>query len=281
MSKIYAVVNTKGGVGKTTIAYMVLPYLLYEEDKTIVVSEMDNSNNTSDFFIGDKILEFKSYKIDKSKEKLKEISFNSIIDEDENVINIIDCGAGDNTKNVIEQMYRASLDDIVFVIPFIADPENASNVKDTIDFIKNMDFNNFKIWLLFNKMDFKREKDIKKLKVYVREKYIGIFDSDKWKIKGIYDEIKDDIDKELIIYDSIVYSALKVSLKMSLLSFYISNNHYLDEDTGKEMIKNFVLSEGREKAENEFFLMGCMKDIKTEILPNLDMMKKVIKNESI
>lgn len=119
---IYAIVNNKGGEGKSTISFQVLP-LLVDGDFEIV--EIDNNNNTSLSYSDSDVLKDKcrTIRLKDADETLDEIFFDAL---QNNKTTIIDAGGGDDTNRVLEFLGEQSQAQIQYIIPMTpgADGDN-------------------------------------------------------------------------------------------------------------------------------------------------------------
>ena len=201
---IYVTANTKGGVGKTTISTQVLP-LKKEKIEDINIYEIDNNNVSK---LQNSNLNFKNFNIKNTEDALNEVIFNTLLDNKK--LNIIDSGGGDDTKNVIKKLKELQIDKqetINFVIPCSKDIAANKNLRDTIELIKN-NLENKKIILALN--------NVYNLQYYKQE-FINIFGQEEYNIKGIFEEIKKDIDNIILIpynnYFNIVKNVYLTTLK--------------------------------------------------------------------
>lgn len=128
--KNIAIINTKGGVGKSTLAFHILPAILANRNFSIL--EIDNSNNTTTAFSNTQILKGKitSVNIDEGMQRLEELVINNMLDEDK--ISVIDAGGGDDSLKVIHSFIDQDLlADTLFIIPFMPDFVQLKNLVDT------------------------------------------------------------------------------------------------------------------------------------------------------
>jgi len=130
--RVIAVVNTKGGSGKSTIAWHILP-AIFENSRVL---EIDNNNKTVEvLFNSDIARKSKTITIKESEEALGEILFEMLSGKDETVI--IDAGGGDDTKAVIEKIKELEFDQIDFIIPLMGGMAQKKNAEDTYDLVKD------------------------------------------------------------------------------------------------------------------------------------------------
>lgn len=129
--KNIAIINTKGGVGKSTLAFHVLPAIL-ADIKNFSILEIDNNNKTTTAFSNTQILKGKitSVNIDEGMQRLEELVINNMLDEDK--ISVIDAGGGDDSLKVIHSFIDQDLiADTLFIIPFMPDFVQLKNLVDT------------------------------------------------------------------------------------------------------------------------------------------------------
>ena len=126
---IYIVVNTKGGVGKSTVAYQALPLVL----DNIINVEIDSSQSSK---LTNSNLENYSYNAATIADAVDKIDFKSV---DKNII--VDIGADENTRkffndiDIIEDLKEQ----IKWIIPLNHDIEYMQNVITTYNLIKSFD----------------------------------------------------------------------------------------------------------------------------------------------
>lgn len=134
MKKNIAVINTKGGVGKSTIAFHVLPAILADTNFEII--EIDNNNKTAETFSNTQILKSKitSLNIAEGTQKLEELVVVNMLNQDK--ITVIDAGGGDDSKKVIDAFIEQNLiSDTLFIIPFTPDFSQLKNLIDTYNIL--------------------------------------------------------------------------------------------------------------------------------------------------
>jgi len=147
------VLNTKGGVGKTTIAVHMLPYLFRDKGE-MTLYHIDN-NNKIDYKT--KNFKIKQFRINQTNDAIDEVELNSLVDE--NKINIIDAGGGDDTKRVLKALSEAMVP-VKFIIPIDQNLQSRTNLSQTIEEISTR-FPNPEIYVvlsrIFNKNEIKKE----------------------------------------------------------------------------------------------------------------------------
>ena len=158
--KNFVIVNTKGGVGKSTIGLHVLPVLF--ESENINYFQIDNNNK---IIVNTDSLNIKEFKLNSLSEALAEIEFS------DNDINIIDAGGGDDTKIILKELADSILENLIFIIPVSKNLSIRHNIIETLDII-NENFENPVIALMLN---FKNTNEPK-------NEFINIYGSDIYNI---------------------------------------------------------------------------------------------------
>lgn len=146
MKKNIAVINTKGGVGKSTLSYNILPFFL--KDKEFQIIEIDDNNDTSSSFKNSELLSNKIVSCDISQGtlKLEELVIDNMLDDKK--ITIIDGGGGNDSILIFQALKREDLaKDTLFIIPYFADFSQLKNLFETVELVKDYDYlvvlNNF------------------------------------------------------------------------------------------------------------------------------------------
>jgi len=133
MKKVFVVANTKGGVGKTTIATHILPAVFPRCE----ILEIDDNNQSNIFENSKSIKKFESIRLDECKDKLEEITFKLL--EDTKEVLVIDCGGGNDTKQVIAQIEELNLDEyakVTYIVPIMNSFMQAKNAEDMANMLK-------------------------------------------------------------------------------------------------------------------------------------------------
>lgn len=134
MKRVFVVANTKGGVGKTTIASHILPEIF----PGCEILEIDDNNQSNIFKESSFIKRFESIKVKECESKLEEITF-KLLDETEEVL-VIDCGGGNDTKDVlksINELDLESLSQVTYIIPIMNSLIQAKNAEFMAHILKD------------------------------------------------------------------------------------------------------------------------------------------------
>ncbi|MFW2441707.1 hypothetical protein ACN4FT_02805 [Aliarcobacter butzleri] len=208
-SNIHVIPQTKGGVGKTTTSSVAATVIyLKNKDKKINLFELDDNNVSS---INSNYINHQSLKLKDSEVVLDDIQFSSL--SDSSVVNIIDCGGGNDTKIVLQKLKEIDLSGLNYYIPVNDDMEQVENVKETILLIRDFD-KSANINLVLNRC-FSLEKN------EIQKQFISIFGSDELDIPNQLDNLK--VDNIFFIPNSNIFSILKSHYKVSLLDSYLSS----------------------------------------------------------
>jgi len=247
MSNVFCVVNTKGGVGKSTIASQIIPILFRNKNKRIKIYEIDDNNKT--FFKNSKI-EFNTLKVSRTEDVIDDVNVDLMLDE-EDVVNIIDAGGGNDTKAVLEGIKKAEIKGIVYIIPVNDDFEQFQNTKHTIEVIRDFD-KNAKIFLLFNRVFSFSRKDIE-------NQFIAFFGSEEYGIEGRFDEIFEYIENNiLMIQNTQIFSILKNFYNTTLYDFYFENKDLIENS---EKYKKEWVKKGRDYFKKQMKHFRFAKDV--------------------
>ena len=146
---IFCVINSKGGVGKSTVAMQVIAPALYlnNPDKKITVWEIDN-NNKSNKHISSKYLQYESIKLDKSEMAINDIEFSNLTDP--NTIHVIDTGGSDDATKILAHLKQVNLTGLQYILPTNEDMDQIDNILAVIEIIRQQD-KFAKIYLLLNR----------------------------------------------------------------------------------------------------------------------------------
>jgi hypothetical protein len=257
MNKNFCVVQTKGGAGKTTLSIHVLPIIFKDEDIKINIFELDN-NNKSD--LENSSLNFKTLKLDKSDEAINKVYFDLV--QNNNEINIIDCGGGDDTIKVLDYIKKVDMTDIVYIIPVNDDIEQFNNVVETIKLIKYTD-KKVDIFVFFNRCN-----DLSKN--VIEKQFVGFFGSETYNIENKINQITKDIKGFVFVPSSPLFGILK-SYGISLYDSYKSSKNLVDNISS---YRQKWAEEGQEVFNTNIAKFRFAKDI-LELIENLSKINKI------
>ncbi|MDN5130171.1 hypothetical protein [Aliarcobacter butzleri] len=208
-SNIHVIPQLKGGVGKTTISGVIAVLLyLQNQNKSINVFELDDNNNSK---VNSNYINHQSLKLKDSEIVIDDIQFSSL--SDGSVVNIIDCGGGNDTKIILQKLKEIDLSGLNYYLPLNDDIEQIVNIRDTIALIVDFD-KSAKINLILNRC-FSLQKD------EIKKQFINVFGSDELDIPNQLDNLK--VDNIFFVPNSNIFSILKSHYKVSLLDSYLSS----------------------------------------------------------
>ena len=205
--KNFVIINTKGGVGKTTIGLNVLPVLFNGDEININYFQLDNNNKisvTSDY------INIEEFRLNKLTEALAKIEFS------DNDINIIDAGGGDDAKAVISELANSILDNLIFIIPVSKNLSIQHNISETVNMINEL-IPNSKAYLFLNYFNGSTSE------------YINLFGSDLYNIPPLIDTLPK-VDKKVfgIIADTNLFQIIELRNEI-LLDKYKKIKHYAEQ----------------------------------------------------
>jgi hypothetical protein len=202
MKNIWAVANTKGGAGKTTIASQILP-LLAKDNQSVKVYEIDNNNKTS--LKNSELVNFVNLKTTQADGVITDIAMDELLNN-EDELKIIDCGGGDDTVAIIEMLGKYDISGVNYVIPINEDIEQIFNLRETIALINKND-PDAKIYIALNRCN---SMDIKSIK----KQFIGLYGSEQYAIDPADGIEADDI---LFIPGTPIFGLLKSMYGTSII----------------------------------------------------------------
>lgn len=219
--------NTKGGEGKSYLALHILP-LIYN-DKEICIYELDNNNDSKALISNTNTIEFKSLKVSNSEDAIDEIEFSKLI-EKENLINVIDCGGGDDTLNVLSTIVNKRITGLKYIVPITASISNVNNALDTVNKILECD-NNASISLVLNRCPSYELVDIK-------NKFKALFGNEEFDLPNRLNEFKNISNINYILETDLV-DIITNKYKYSLLDAYLKSKLIIEnfDDVKREWIK--------------------------------------------
>ena len=249
---------TKGGVGKTTTSN-VLSTVLYlsNQDKKINLFELDDNNVSN---INSNYINHQSLKLKDSEVVIDDIQFASL--SNTNVINIIDCGGGNDTKIVLQKLKEIDLSGLNYYIPVNDDIEQVFNVKDTIELIRDFD-KDANINLVLNR-------SLSMDKTEIKAQFINIFGDENLNLPNQLDNLK--VNNILFVPNSNIFSILKSHYKVSLLDSYLSS---IDLVQNIDSYRQKWIKEGQEvfKSNNKRYRFAKMV---IELIEQLKPIQKVL-----
>jgi len=248
MSKIgnvLVIANTKGGVGKSTLANQVLP-LLAEENQDVTVYEIDNNNKT--MLPNSKSIQYKNLTTKETEDVATDVTMSKLL-EDDSELKIIDCGGGDDTKKILNIFGKYDISGVTYIVPINDDIEQIENLKETIKMINEND-KEAKIYLVLNRCN---KLDI----VSIKEQFIGLYGSEKYNIDPLIDIEANGIifiptTQIFSVLKSIYGTSIRDILPNALNAVKNSNNTRLEfledakrkaEEAGKANDKEFIKKE--------------------------------------
>lgn len=130
---IYITINSKGGVGKSTLANQILPpYLYLKNNKKAKLIEIDDENNDSAIIQKSDILEAKTIHTSKIK------TIDEIFIDDEDVI--VDVGGNKTATIFLSEMKKiGEFENIIWFIPVGQGLQDTANALDTHKTIKELE----------------------------------------------------------------------------------------------------------------------------------------------
>lgn len=131
---IHAVTNTKGGTGKSTIAFHALCSEAARFERDFVIYELDEKNLTAEVFHQSETLRGrgKTLTLDYTVEAIGEAIFESIVEGKEV---IIDIGGGRDTDEVLDALANSG-EEIRYYVPMESEEAQIANAIATIDMIE-------------------------------------------------------------------------------------------------------------------------------------------------
>jgi len=132
MGKFLVSVSSKGGVGKSTLAFQILIAILFKKyGKVHKLIEIDDNNKTDGFKSG--IFEPKSFKVDKGINEALKGLFD--VFGDENIV--LDIGGGNDSIKAIDALTSIGVDEnVVYFIPILKNKHGIKNLMDTYSRIR-------------------------------------------------------------------------------------------------------------------------------------------------
>ncbi len=146
LKAIYIVVNTKGGVGKTTTSLQVVIPWLFErinksatpsnETKKIKLYEIDENNDSKQNFGNSQIMD--THLVVNPEKELEDIFINECASLERDYPIVFDIGVGPSTK-ALDTLANITLDEkIIFIVPTKNDEDDYNDTLTTIEKIKQI-----------------------------------------------------------------------------------------------------------------------------------------------
>lgn len=234
MSK-FIVLNSKGGVGKSTLSVQVLaPYLYQKKEKNekVKLVEFDDENRDSVTFVNSQILEAQRYKL--SGNDLDSTLTNVTIDY-ENLI--VDVGGNKTTTYILNSLKNTNLIDVFdcAVIPLGDGEQDAINAINIYNKIRDLS-KDIKVIFALSRVNRNYDLEIQ---------FLDFFGDTKGRIdnrKGLIEKI-DSNDRNIIKIDDT--ESIKISRAFGLTVYELSNQNL---DDLKAKMKQFLKDKNTEKA---------------------------------
>ena len=197
-----AVVNTKGGASKSTVAFQVAAASFLAKKQEVQLIEFDDENKDSETFSNSKI---KSIQVEIGDgTDIEEVLKNTLlVSNDENLV--IDIGGNKTTTIIIDGLKKTRLYRKIdlFIIPMSGGYQDLKNAEKTYEMIKG-----FGVPVIFALSRVRNPKRLKFqygefFKVFPNEKYLILKESDvidlsRRNAKSIYEIAFDEEEKKLI-----------------------------------------------------------------------------------
>ena len=173
--------QTKGGVGKSTVAMQVIaPYLFNKHKKKIRYIEIDDENKDSNTFFNTKIVDkeiFQTHKFTNLDELI-------LMDDSHEVI--VDVGGNKTTSMVLDQVRKVgSFDNIKWIIPMGDGELDGKNALDTLEKIIAIEGENCPS----SKIMFSLSRAVDMHEEYLQEQFINFFGHKYLKSNHIISEV--------------------------------------------------------------------------------------------
>lgn len=251
MKKINLIVNSKGGVGKSTISLILCQLLAYRgiEFKYI---EIDNSNDTTQSLSNSEIFKDRTISITtaNAQEELFKATFESL---KENKIVIIDVGGGTDTNeliNLIKEQFSHLENEINFILPFENSHKQIGNLINTYSLIGQPE----NIYLIKNKVIKYTDK---------KDPYIFFEGDEKLGIKSIRKELKQKnkvfevcFSEQNQIAEITKESMLDVATLALQYSSSEAHNLFMQKDDMQEYLKGMTRYANSKKSLDEILVLN-------------------------
>lgn len=217
VNNIIVVCSTKGGEGKSMLSMQKIPLLFL--DKNIYIFEVDNNNNSKKLIEKSEKINFKSFRINDGLDALDEVEFNNLTSQEDS-INIIDCGGGDDTLRVLEILKEKKLAGLTYVVPVTNSISNVDNALNTIDAILSFDKTAI-INLVLNRCP---SYDLPKIK----QKFKALFGNEEFGLKSRIEEFQSKIKNINYVLESDLPDIISSKHQYSLLDAYLKAKQIME-----------------------------------------------------
>ena len=261
-SNIIAVVNDKGGVGKSVLSKYVLATLAKEKYKTVNIYEIDNNNKKGNF--NSSLINHHLFKINDKNEAIFDVSF---YEDDAEVCSIIDCGGGDDVKSVIEALSKNKIENVSFFIPTLDDDETVDNIKSTLDEIRTY-YPDSKVTLVLNKA---QSNSLEEAKI----QFINIFGSEKYGYKSEYEQLAKSLNSIAIVPHTNLIFLMKNHHRLAMTDLYFSSVNLINNLKENRAIWK---KEALEKNDKDYYHKKMdLVDFGTDLIDYIEQVKKTLK----
>jgi hypothetical protein len=255
IGKLHVVINTKGGVGKTTTSTIVASYLYEKSNKEskIKILEVDDNNNSGAAYCDSEIASFETFNVNVGVDKMQESLFETSNGKDI----VIDGGGGNDTLNVLEGLSDVGIDseEIVCYIPFLDDKADMQNVINTYNRIREID-EDIKIVFIMNRCKSVIDSEAK-------EQFQYFFGSDSNKVDKVSEDIEND--KNTVFIHVLETNAFNIAqdnkitaYEFGTMDFDIKQARKDAKEAGKKDFKD-ILAFNKIYLECKNFYDGCLK----------------------
>lgn len=208
---LHIFVGFKGGLGKSKLAKHIFPAILNRATDTTRFNIVEIDDTETDDVWNSQYITFNKFSVENYKDGIVQLQ-STLVDND--IAEILDIGGGkEKVLKILEQLKMMDLDlfyNLVFYVPTNKDATIFNSTKATIETIKEMF--DCKTNLIYNRVFFDYRKEFK-----------TVFGNENWGIEARYDEIKNDIEDEFVIFEDYEGQIETVidQLKESGFDFYL------------------------------------------------------------
>jgi len=194
MSKINVIVNTKGGVGKSTVAYQIMP-LIFDD---VAIVEIDSSQTSKLQKSNVNSIRFTANKVSEAVDEIDILSAEKTV--------VIDVGADENVREFFKDIDVIDDLDFRFFIPLNDDVEYIQNVIDTHNMIEKFK-PEAEINLILNRCRSTEEAQIK-------QQYMALFGSDEYALENVFEKLN--IANVFLVQESKFFGIVKSKFQKNL-----------------------------------------------------------------